>query len=134
MFYKLFNAHSTIFLFVRSSHQEVFCKKGVLRNFEKLTRKHLCGSLFFDKVAGLNLIKKKTLAQVFSCQFCEISKNTFSYRRPPVAAADFFKCLFVTSHTLPPPLLYSEVLFLFLILYLGAPFYKKKKEKRKKYL
>ena len=23
------------------------------------------------------LLKKKTLAQVFSCEFCEISKNTF---------------------------------------------------------
>ena len=34
-----------------------------------------------------NFIKKKTLAQVFSCEFCEISKNTFSYRTPPVAAS-----------------------------------------------
>ena len=25
-----------------------------------------------------NFIKKKTFAQVFSCEFCEISKNTFS--------------------------------------------------------
>ena len=30
--------------------------------------------------------KKETLAQVFSCEFCEISQNTFSYRAPPVAA------------------------------------------------
>ena len=27
-------------------------------------------------------IKKKTLTQVFSCEFCEISTNTFSYRPP----------------------------------------------------
>ena len=36
-------------------------------------------SLFF-KVAGLRpatLLKKETLAQVFSCEFCEISKSTF---------------------------------------------------------
>ena len=74
----------------RSSRQEVFCKKGVLRNFAKFTRKHLCQSLFFDKVAGLacNFIKKETLAQVFSCEFCEISKNTFSNRTPPVPASD----------------------------------------------
>ena len=26
--------------------------------------------------------------QVFSCEFCEISKNTFSYRIPLVAASD----------------------------------------------
>ena len=32
-------------------------------------------------------IKKETLAQVFSCKFCEISKNTFSYRTPPVSAS-----------------------------------------------
>ena len=28
-------------------------KKGVLRNFKKFTGKHLCQSLFFNKVAGL---------------------------------------------------------------------------------
>ena len=36
---------------------------------------------------GCNFIKKETLAQVFSCEFCKISKNTFSYRTPPVAAS-----------------------------------------------
>ena len=37
----------------RSSHQRCSIKKGVLRNFAKFTRKHLCQSLFFNKVAGL---------------------------------------------------------------------------------
>ena len=32
---------------------EVFCKKGVLRNLANFTGKHLCQSLFFNKVAGL---------------------------------------------------------------------------------
>ena len=32
-------------------------------------------------------IKKKALAQVFSCEFCEISKKTFYYRTPLVAAS-----------------------------------------------
>ena len=31
---------------------ELFFKKGVLRNFAKFTGKHLCLSLFFNKVAG----------------------------------------------------------------------------------
>ena len=49
-------------------------------------------SLFFNKLAGLrleacNFMKKETPAQVFSCEFCEISKNTFSYRTPPLAAS-----------------------------------------------
>ena len=35
-----------------------------------------------------NFIKNKALAQVLSCKFCEISKNAFSYRRPPVIASD----------------------------------------------
>ena len=31
--------------------------------------------------------KKETLAQVFSCECCEISKTTFSYRTSPAAAS-----------------------------------------------
>ena len=37
-----------------------------------------------------NVIKKETLAQVFSTQFCKISKNTFSYRTSSVAASGRF--------------------------------------------
>ena len=57
----------------------VLIRKGVLGNFAKFTRKHLCQSLCFNKTAGLacNFIKIETLAQVFSCEFCEVSKNTF---------------------------------------------------------
>ena len=36
---------------------------------------------------ALNVIKKETLAQVFPCECCKISKNTFSYRAPPMAAS-----------------------------------------------
>ena len=52
-------------------------KKDILRNFAKFTEKHLCQNLFFNKVTGLNFIKKETLAQAFSSEFCEISKNNF---------------------------------------------------------
>ena len=34
-----------------------------------------------------NFIKKDTLAQVFCCEFSEISKNTFLHRTPLVAAS-----------------------------------------------
>ena len=79
-----------------SSHWRCSIKKGILKNFAKFIGKHLCQSLFFNKVAGLrpqpavsasvstswylkacNFIKKETLEQMFSCEFCEISKNTF---------------------------------------------------------
>ena len=41
--------------FFRSSLQRCSMKKGVLRNVSKFTVKHLCQSLFFNKVAGLGL-------------------------------------------------------------------------------
>ena len=37
----------------RSSHRRSSVRKGVFRNFAKFTRKDLCQSLFFNKVAGL---------------------------------------------------------------------------------
>ena len=36
---------------------EVFCKKGVHRNLVKFTGKHMCQSLFFNKVAGHKMVK-----------------------------------------------------------------------------
>ena len=38
---------------------------------------------FFNKVSAY----KETLAQVFSCEYCEIFKNNFFYRTFPVAAS-----------------------------------------------
>ena len=65
-------------------------KKGVLINFTKFTGKHLCQSLFFNKVAGAacNFIKKETLAQVFSCEFCQISRITFFTEHLWMTASD----------------------------------------------
>ena len=37
-----------------------------------------------------NFIKKETPAQVFSCEFCEIFKNTYFYKTSPVAACICF--------------------------------------------
>ena len=56
----------------------MFCKEDVLKSFANFTGKHLYQNLLFNK---------KTLAQVFSCDFCKISKNTFSYRTSPVTAS-----------------------------------------------
>ena len=36
-------------------------------------------------------LSKKRLAQVFSCWFCKIFKNTFSYKSPPVAASASYR-------------------------------------------
>ena len=48
--------------------------RGVLRNVSKFTGKQLCQSLFLIK---LQVAKKENLAQVFSCEFYEISKSNF---------------------------------------------------------
>ena len=52
----------------RNSRPVVFCEKGVLRNFAKFTGKHLCQSLFFNKVTGLRpatLLKRDSSTSVF---------------------------------------------------------------------
>ena len=47
------------------------------------------------QVEAYNFIKKETVAQVFSREFCEISKNTFFHRTPPVSASELLKkCCF----------------------------------------
>ena len=58
----------------RSNHAELFCKKGVFKNFAKFTEKNLCWSLFFNKALGLQL---QCCACVFFCEFWEFFKNTF---------------------------------------------------------
>ena len=68
---------------------EVFCEKKVLLQISN--NSHLCQQASFltkFQAKGSNFIKKETLAEVFSCEFCEICKNTYSYRPPLVVASD----------------------------------------------
>ena len=58
----------------RRNRAEVFCKKGVLRNLQENSQENTCARVSF-------------LAQVFSYELGEISKNTFFYRTPLVAAS-----------------------------------------------
>ena len=62
----------------RSSRLEVFCRKDVLRNFEKFTGKQLCQSLFFNKVVGLRtvtLLKKRFWYRCFRVNFSKFLKT-----------------------------------------------------------
>ena len=56
--------------------------KKVFLEILQNSQENTCTRVFFNKVVGL-------LQQVFSCVFCEISKNTFSNRTLLVAAAQF---------------------------------------------
>ena len=60
-------------LICRSSHRRCSIKKDV-KNFAKFTGKHLCRGLF---LVSCRTQAEEILAQVFSCEFCKISKNTF---------------------------------------------------------
>ena len=64
----------------RSSCPEVFCKKGALRNFTKFTGKHLCQSLFLNKVAGLQpatLSRKRVWDSGFPLNFEKYLRTHF---------------------------------------------------------
>ena len=60
----------------RSSLPEVFCKRGVLRNFKKLTGKHLHQSLFFNKVEKA-LLKKRLWHRCFPVNFVKFPRTPF---------------------------------------------------------
>ena len=68
----------------------MFCKKRVLRNFAKFTGNACARVSFLIKLQACNLIKKETVAQLFSFAFWEISKNTFFQGTPLVAASALY--------------------------------------------
>ena len=54
------------------------------------SQKNTCARVLFLiklQTEACNFIKKETLTKVFSSEFCEVFKNTFSYRTFPVAAS-----------------------------------------------
>ena len=66
----------------RSNHWRCSVKKGVLKNFAKLTGKHLCLSLFFNKVASrrsATLLKKKLWHRCFPVDFAKFLRTPFFY-------------------------------------------------------
>ena len=49
---------------------------------------------------AFNFIENEILAQLFSCEFWEISKNTFFYKTPPVTASVTYNDTALTTTTL----------------------------------
>ena len=59
---------------------DMFCKKGVLKNFVISLIKHLCQSLFFNKVTGLRSAtssKKRLWHRCFSVNFAKFLRAPF---------------------------------------------------------
>ena len=59
----------------------MFCKNAVLRNFTKFTEKHLCYSLFLNKVSGLKSatsLKRRLWHQCFPVNFVKFLRAPFS--------------------------------------------------------
>ena len=80
---------------LRGSHQRFSVRKGVLRNFAKLTGKHLCQSPFFNKVAGLSsttLLKKRLWHRSFHMNFVK-------FLRAPLLQNTPGRLLLNTSHS-----------------------------------
>ena len=73
----------------RSIHRRFSVKKKSLEILQK-SQENTYARVYFLimlQASACNFIKKETLAQVSSCEFREISKNTFSYRTPTVTAS-----------------------------------------------
>ena len=68
----------------------MFLKVGVLKNFANFTEKQLRWNFFLIKLKALSsatLLKREVCpTQAFSCEICEIFKNTFFYSTPRLAA------------------------------------------------
>ena len=64
--------------------------KKVFLEISQNSQKNACVRVSFLiklQASACNFIKKEALAQVFPREFCQISKNTFSYRAHPVTAS-----------------------------------------------
>ena len=72
------NAGKTLNFLMKT--QEPYHKPERERKISQNSQENTC-------VRACNFIKKETLAQVFSCEFCETLKNTFFHRTPLVAAS-----------------------------------------------
>ena len=105
--------------------QSVFKQKVFLEISQKLTGKHLCQSLFFNKLAeACNFIKKETLAQVFYCEFYGISKNALFYGTLSMPASGLWlKCLSVKYRCSMNSFGGNRILLVLVLLFLAKKFY-----------
>ena len=64
--------------------------KKVFLNISQNSQENTCARVSFllkVQAEACKFIKKETLVQKISCELCEIFRNTFFYRTPPVVAS-----------------------------------------------
>ena len=59
--------------------------KQVTLKILEYSQESTCTGAFFNKAGLKFFIKKKTSAQVFSCEYCEIFRKNFCYIKPVTA-------------------------------------------------
>ena len=94
---------------IRSSHRSCSVRRGVLRNFAKFTRKHMCQAPFFKKCCRqktCNFIKKRLRHMCFPLNFAKFLRTPFSQNTSGqlflcdllLLLSSFIKTLTVTYH------------------------------------
>ena len=93
-------------------------KTYVFRKFSESIQGNICAEYFWYRSSHLkcfnknNLIKKEALVQAFSCEFCKISKNTFSTEHLGTTASVDSKVAGIRLATLQKKNLNIDVSFL----------------------
>ena len=121
-----------LFFFSEAVTQRCFVKK-VLLEISQNSQENACGRASF---ADLRL-KKRLWYRCFPVNFVKFLRAPFLTEQLRQLLLPFLSVYLLlpvrfTLRYLPPSLLYWEVLFLFLILYLGGFFLKKKKKTKKR--
>ena len=79
----MFKIYYEVYLGYRSSHRRCSVTKGALKIFSKFIGKHLCQSLFFNKVAGATVIFVRVVMpneNLDSLLWCTISVKIIYYK------------------------------------------------------
>ena len=91
-----------------------FSVKKVLLEISQNSQENTCArTSFLIKLQACNFNKNETLVQVFSCEFCEFSKNIICCRIPLVVASQNcrvqpFRLRYCSSKNLPVPQKYDS--------------------------
>ena len=76
---KTFTAQKAFHFYLEAANGSVLLEK-LFRETSQNSLENICAEPLFlikSETPPATLLKKEILAQVFSCEFCEISKNTF---------------------------------------------------------